>query len=504
MKTISRRDFLKAAVLGAAALALPRHARAAEASSAPAAARPNLLILIADDLNLHDLGCMGNPDVKSPNIDRLSREGMTLRGMYTPAPTCSPCRHALYTGLFPIRSGAYPNHTRAYDGTASIFTHLKALGYRVGLQGKTHVGPPATFPWEYIHANPDNAEAFAAFITRNKSQPWLAVLASHDPHSPWTRGPKDLYKPETLKIPPYLHDNALTRKNLADYYAEITQLDTQVGACLKAVEESGQAGSTLVLFLSEQGSSFPYGGKWSLYDNGIRVASFARWPGRIKPGSASDALMQYVDVPPAFLEAAGADPTKIDTGCPDANGNRGFDGRSFLPVLLGKADKLRDYVFAQHTTVGIIGYKEPYPMRSVCDGRYKLVRNLAPDNTYWIAGIHGTGIFKSWEQDAASDPRLAERVKWLSHRPAEELYDLQADPYDMKDLAADPKFADIKARLARELNAWMAQQGDKGMETELKAKSRQGSGRGEDASDEAVEGQANKPAKAKGKAKKKQ
>jgi N-sulfoglucosamine sulfohydrolase len=477
---VKRRDFLRYAALGAAALVLPRWARAA----APSAARPNFLLMIADDLNLHDLGCAGNPDVKTPNLDRLASEGMTLRGMYSPAPTCSPCRHALYTGLFPIRSGAYPNHTRAYDGTASIFTHLKTLGYRVGLQGKTHVGPPATFPWEYIHANPDNAEAFAAFITRDKSQPWLAVLASHDPHTPWTRGPKDLYKPEVLKIPPYLHDNAVTRKNLADYYAEITQLDAQVGACLKAVEESGQAGNTLVLFVSEQGSSFPYGGKWSLYENGIRIFAFARWPGRIKPGSSSDALMEYVDVPPTFLEAAGADPTKIDTGCPDANGQRSFDGRSFLGVLLGKTGKLRDYVFAQHTTVGIIGYKEPYPMRSVCDGRYKLVRNLAPGNTYWITGIHGTGIFKSWEEDAAKDPKLAERVQWLSHRPAEELYDLQADPYDMKNLAEDPKCADIKARLARELDAWMAQQGDKGMETELKAKSRQGRGEDPDAGTE--------------------
>jgi len=481
---VKRRDFLRYAALGAAALVLPRWAQAAAPAAAPAAARPNFLLMIADDLNLHDLGCAGNPDVKTPNLDRLASEGMTLRGMYTPAPTCSPCRHALYTGLFPIRSGAYPNHTRAYDGTASIFTHLKALGYRVGLQGKTHVGPQATFPWEYIHANPDNAEAFAAFITRDKSQPWLAVLASHDPHSPWTRGPKNLYKPEALKIPPYLHDNAVTRRNLADYYAEITQLDTQVGACLKAVEESGQGGNTLVLFVSEQGSSFPYGGKWSLYENGIRISAFARWPGRIKPGSSSDALMEYVDVPPTFLEAAGADPTKIDTGCPDANGQRGFDGRSFLGVLLGKTGKLRDYVFAQHTTVGISGYKEPYPMRSVCDGRYKLVRNLAPGNTYWITGIHGTGIFKSWEEDAAKDPKLAERVKWLSHRPAEELYDLQADPYDMKNLAEDPKCADIKARLARELDAWMAQQGDKGMETELKAKSRQGRGEDPDAGSE--------------------
>jgi uncharacterized sulfatase len=129
MQLFKRREFLKYLGMGAAAMALPRYARGAGASPSPAGVRPNFLLMIADDLNLHDLGCMGNPDVKSPNIDRLARDGMTLRGMYTPAPTCSPCRHALYTGLFPVRSGAYPNHTRAYDGTASIFTHLKALGY---------------------------------------------------------------------------------------------------------------------------------------------------------------------------------------------------------------------------------------------------------------------------------------------------------------------------------------------------------------------------------------
>jgi uncharacterized sulfatase len=504
---IKRREFLKCLATGAAALALPRWTAAAAPAAAPTAVpaptpagRPNFLLMIADDLNLHDLGCAGNRDVKTPNLDRLASEGMTLRGMYSPAPTCSPCRHALYTGLFPIRSGAYPNHTRVYDGVSSIFTHLKALGYRVGLQGKTHVGPGPSFPWEYLGGNPDDAEAFARFINRDKSQPWLAVLASHDPHSPWTRGPKNLYDPAKIKIPPYLYDNAETRKNLADYYAEITQLDTQVGACLKAVEDSGQVKNTLVLFVSEQGSSFPYGGKWSLYENGIRIATFARWPGRIKPGSASDALMEYVDVPPTFLEAAGADPAKIDTGCADAHGYRGFDGRSFLAVLLGKTDKLRDHVFAQHTTVGIIGFKEPYPMRSVCDGRYKLVRNLAPENTYWITGIHGTDVFKSWERDAENDPKLAARVQWLLHRTAEELYDIQADPYDTKNLAPDPKFADIKARLARELDAWMAQQGDKGMETELKAKSRQG--RAEDSDDPAA-ANAKKADKAKAKTKQK-
>ena len=225
--------------------------------------------------------------------------------------------------------------------------------------------------------------------------------------------------------------------------------------------------------MSEQGSSFPYGGKWSLYDTGIRIAAFARWPGKVKPGSASDALMQYVDVAPTFIEAAGGDPTKVDTGCPDANGDRGFDGRSFLDVLLGKADSLRDYVFAEHTTVGINGYKEPYPMRAVRDSRYKLIRNLAPENTYWIGGIHGDAVTKSWERDARDDPKLAERVRWLSHRPAEELYDLESDPFEMKNLASDPSFDEIHSRLSPALDAWMAQQGDLGMATEMKAELRQ-------------------------------
>jgi uncharacterized sulfatase len=460
-----------------------------------AAERPNFLVIVADDLCWRDLGFTGNREVRTPNIDRLRSQGMYLQGMFTPATTCSPSRHALYTGLYCVRAGAYPNHTRAYDGTRSMFTHLKERGYRVALQNKTHVGPPATFPYEHI-AGADDLTKARAFMTRDGTQPWLLVFASNDPHGPWTRGPQDLYDPAKLTVPPYLHDNAVTRKQLAAYYAEITQLDEQVGALMRLLDETQQAQNTLVMFLSEQGSSFPYGGKWSVYDNGIRVATVVRWPGRVKPGSSSDALVQYVDVPPTFLQAAEVDPMQIDTGCPDARGNRGFDGRSFLDVLLGRSDRLRDYVFSQHTTVGINGYKEPYPMRAVRDVRYKLIRNLAPQNTYSINGIHQGEPITSWQADAGEDPKLAARVEWLFHRPAEELYDLETDPYEMKNLAADPKYAEIKPRLGRQLDAWMAQQGDKGMETELKATSRQGKG--------AEEGAQDKPAaKAKKKAKKK-
>ncbi|QOV90394.1 sulfatase family protein [Humisphaera borealis] len=438
-----------------------------------AAERPNFLLIIADDLNWRDLGYEGNKDVVTPNLDKLRTEGMKLSGMYTPAPTCSPCRHALYTGLYSMRSGAYPNHTRAYDGTKSVFTHLKANGYRVALQGKTHIGPPASFPYEYIgKKGDDDFDASKNFITADGTKPWLLVFASNDPHSPWTRGNKaDLAK---ISVPPYLHDNQVTRTLLADYYGEINKLDWQVGRLLKVLEEAGQSDNTLVMFVSEQGSSFPYGGKWSLYDNGIRVSGLVRWPGKVKPGSSSTALMQYVDVPPTFLAAAGIDPAKIDVGCPDANGKTGFDGRSFLDVLTGKRDSLRDYIYAQHTTVGINGYKEPYPIRAVRDARYKYIRNLAPGNTYEIGGIHKGEPIESWKADAATRPELQARIDWLFKRPGEELYDVQNDEYETKNLAGDPAMAAIKTRLSAELDAWMAQQGDKGMETEKKAPSRQG------------------------------
>jgi uncharacterized sulfatase len=451
------------------ALALAMAALAAAPSSA---ARPNFLIVVADDLCWRDLGYQRHPDVKTPNIDRLAREGMRLDGMFSPAATCSPARHAFYTGLFPVRSGAFPNHTRVHDGTKSIFTHLADLGYRVAVQNKTHVGPATSFPYEHL-PDADDLTATAAFIRRDRDQPWLLAYCSSDPHAPWTRGPRQLYDPNTITVPPYMHDNARTREALAGYFREITQLDTQVGHLLKLLDDAGQATETVVLFVSEQGCSLPYGGKWTLYDTGVRVSAILRWPGVVQPGTQSTALIQYVDVPPTLIDLAGGDPAEVDTGCPDADGRRTFDGRSFAAVLRGETEAFREYVFAQHTTVGVIGAKEPYPSRMVRDRRYKLIRNLAPENTFEITGIHHGQPLESWQDDARTDPRLARRVQWLFKRPGAELYDFDTDPYEMKNLAADPGHAEIQSRLQGELDAWMRQQGDRGLETELLAPTRQ-------------------------------
>lgn len=435
--------------------------------------QPNFLIILADDLCWRDLACTGNPDVKTPNIDQLAADGMRLDRMFTASATCSPLRHALYTGLHPIRSGAYPNHTMVKPGTKSIFNHLKDHGYRVGLHNKSHVHPFESFPFEQIGQHEGDYPAIETFLTRDRDQPWFLVFASNHPHTPWNEGSKDLYHADQLTVPAYLHDNAETRAGLAAYYAEITALDEQVRQMRTLLEETSQTDHTVVLFLSEQGSGFPYGGKWSLYDNGIRTAAFLFWPGLTQPGTSSKALMQYIDIVPTLLEGAGIDPTQIDTGCPSTDGTSAFDGRSFLPVLKGATQVHRRLVFAQHTAVGVGGFRQPYPQRAVRDSRFKFIRNLANENEFWITGIHGSSIFKSWQRDAVGQPALAARVKWLSHRPPEELYDLEADPLETDNLAGDPAHAETQARLSRELDAWMKQQGDLGLATELEAKSRQ-------------------------------
>jgi choline-sulfatase len=445
----------------------------AGAAGAAERGKTNFLLLVGDDLCWRDLGFTGNKQVKTPNLDRLRTQGMQLTGMFTPAPTCSPTRHALYTGLHGVRSGAYPNHTRVYDGTKSVFTHLKAHGYRAALHGKNHVGPKDSFPFEILaEANDDNFSKSRDWIMKDPSKPWMLVFASNDPHSPWDRGDPKQFDPASITLPWYLHDNPETRRNFANYYAEISKLDWQVGEMLRMLDSTGQAENTLVMFVSEQGNSFPMGGKWTLYDNGIRAAALVRWPGKVKPGSVSDALMQYTDVTPTILEAAGIDPLAIDTGCPDAMGRKGFDGMSFLSVLSGKSTKFREVVFGQHTNVGISGYKDPYPIRCARDGRFKYIRNLAPENTFEIGGFGKT--LKSWSKDAKDNPSLARMIDRVAHRPAEELYDLQADPRELENLVKDPRHGPTLARLRAELDGWMAQQGDKGMATEMVAHTRLG------------------------------
>lgn len=468
-----------------AAVLLAASVRADDAQQAPGQlAPPNLLFIIADDCTYRDIGCYGGQAL-TPHIDALAAEGMRFTRCFQAAPMCSPTRHNIYTGLYPVRSGAYPNHTFARAGTKSVVHYLKPRGYRVALSGKKHIAPQEVFPFEMSGAknNPDMDAIENLFAEcRDSKTPFCLFACSNEPHEPYTKGDPSQYDPDRITLPSNFVDTPETRSTYVKYLAEISYYDWQVGECLRLLEMHGHADNTLVIVVSEQGSSFPFA-KWTCYDAGLQSAMIARWPGRIAPGTISHALVEYVDVLPTFLDAA-----RVDT--PDA-----LDGRSFLPVLTGKASSHKEYVFGLMTTRGIINGSDHFGIRSVRSEKYRYIVNLTPEVPFRNIAMKAPP-FVSWVARAeAGDASAAEIVRRYRHRPAEELYDITRDSPEWNNLASDPEFAEVKARLRKQLFDWMDAQGDRGQETELAAFEHQARNRKK--ANSSKDGRKNQPARRK-------
>lgn len=436
--------------------------------------KPNIVLIMGDDLTFNDIEPFGSDQVNTPNLTALAKQGMCFDNMFTSSSVCAPTRQQLLTGVYPVRNGAHPNHSVVYDGTKSVAHHMQALGYETALIGKRHYGPAESFPLNFLGGrNGDNGEGkdielekAEAFVSSNKNKPYFLVVTSNQPHGPLTRGNPSAYPPDKIKLHPGFIDTDITRANLAKYYAEITYLDSCVGEVMDIVKRSGRMDNTIVIFLTEQGAGTVPFAKWSLYDAGLKAGCIIKYPGKVKPGSRNRALTQYVDIVPTLIDLAGGDPTKVNTGVNDANGYTGFDGKSFKNVLLRKATEFRDVVFGVQTTRGIINGSESYPIRSARDKHYLYIHNLQPGNTFQNVLVK-TPLYKSW---LAKDPV---RANFYMHRPEEELYDVLKDPYQLNNLAADVTLNVVKAKLKMQLAAFMKQQGDKGIATEMDAKNRQ-------------------------------
>jgi N-sulfoglucosamine sulfohydrolase len=458
----SRREFLKVLGFGAGAAVLGgvRDVMAV----GDAGKKPNFLFIIADDCTHRDIGCYGG-QAHTPNIDKLATKGMRFTQCFQAAPMCSPTRHNIYTGLYPVKSGAYPNHTFVKDGVKSVVHYLKPLGYRVALSGKKHIAPKSAFPFEYSGGkNPDMAAIDKLFGECSESKtPFCLYACSNEPHSPYTKGDPSRYDADKIKLPPYFVDTPLTRATMVKYLAEITYYDSQVGQCLKLLDKHKLADNTLVLVVSEQGSGFPFA-KWTCYDSGLQSAFIAAWPGKIKPGTVNKALIEYLDVLPTYIQAAGAKVPEV------------LDGKSLLPVLTGGATEHKKYVFGLHTTRGINNGSDHYGIRTVRSRQFKYIWNLTPEVTFTNMATK-SGVFKSWVEKAKTDPDAADKVRRYQHRPSVELYDIVKDPYEWNNLADNPEYAQVKTDLRKQLDAWMTAQGDKGQQTELKAREHQSGGR---------------------------
>ncbi|MCH5598985.1 sulfatase family protein [Niabella ginsengisoli] len=333
--------------------------------------RPNIVVIMADDLDSRQLSCYGGTNLKTTNIDKLASEGMLFNHMIASEAMCVPTRASLFTGLYPARHGSFQNHKPVFDNLKSICHYLDAQNYTVALTGKNHsTKPESVFPFKFIEGFQPNCvaptddyslDSVRQFITAQKD-PYCLFVMSINPHAPWTLGDPSEFDADKLKLPLHWVDTKQVREQFRKYLAE-RRLDNQVGDIMKLLQETGQDKNTILIFLGEQGAQFP-GAKWTLWDAGQKSSMIVRWPDVVKPASQTDAIVQYEDITPTFIDISG--------GTPIAN----LDGKSFLNVLKDQKSKGRDFAYGIHNN---IPEGPAYPMRSIRSTQYKLLLNLTPE-----------------------------------------------------------------------------------------------------------------------------
>ncbi len=433
--------------LPALALLLPFAALAAD----PAPARPNIVVFIADDHGMLDSQAYGSAEVRTPQMAKLAADGLRFTHAFVASPSCGPSRTALLTGLWSARNGAEANHTPKRPGVASLPPLLSALGYETAAIGKVaHNVYAKDHGFDYIEGpNQGFAEiaAVAKFLAaRDRAKPLCLFVGTRHPHTVWSAD--HTYDPATVKIPPTHVDTPVTREERARYLTDVTKADMLLGE-VRALARQHLSADTVFVYTADHGAAWPFS-KWTLYDAGIRTPLLVAWPDRIRAGSTSDALVCWPDLLPTFIELAGG---RVPAG---------IDGRSFAGILRGTATQHRDRVFATHSGDGNFNV---FPIRAVRTREWKYIRNLHPEFQHHThisrsSGPSGFLYWKTWLAAAERDPAAAAVVKRYTEHPAEELYDLAADPHEQRNLAADPKHAARLAALRADLDAWMKQQGD--------------------------------------------
>jgi arylsulfatase A-like enzyme len=416
---------------------------------------PNIVLLVADDLGWRDLGCYGDRQISTPNIDGLAAEGVRFNNAFVAAPSCSPSRASIITGQHPHTSGVTGlSHRRKRLMLSPFKTTLPEVldqsGYHTAIEGKWHVAPFLPTAW-YGYAERlsgilpkdfwirSSGEAIA-FIEENRSNAFYLELNYMDTHRDdfgefeFAEGfPVD---PEQISVPAYfaLPNWPEIREEVARYYSNASKMDRMIGEVLAKLEELELRERTLVCFVSDNGPPFP-GNKMTLYDRGIGTPLVMRWPGRIPAGTVNDSLVSTIDLMPTLLEAA---------GCPVPSD---VQGESVLPLAAGEREgNGREAVFAEMT------YHVHYlPMRAIRTTKWKYIRNYSDD----AVGL-GQCAHKDWAHRLCELPNQG----WKRPRVPEELYDLEADPNEQENLAADPAFERVLEMRKRDLDRQMVETQD--------------------------------------------
>ncbi|MEO2014825.1 MAG: sulfatase [Fuerstiella sp.] len=474
-------------------------------SRAVLSAERNIIFFITDDES-PTLGCYGDPVAVTPNIDAIAADGTLFRNAFATTASCSASRSVVMSGLHNHRNGQY-GHQHAYHKFSSFHNVVSLAmprvmaqaGYRTGQCGKYHVAPEEVFRFEsYIKGNGRNAVAMAEscqdFITdKSTDKPFFLYFATTDPHRGGGKdqtstqelkpdlfgnkpndasfeGVKEVfYDPARLPIPHFLPDTIETREELAQYYQSCSRIDQGVGRLVEILKKAGLYDKTLFVFTADHGMAFA-GGKTTVYEGGLKVPFVVRNPYEKKRGLVSDAMISHIDITPSLLDFAGGldakingpkdwvDPNEFWKAREYANrDNRGrgsyrsYHGKSWISVLGDAQATHWDTIFASHTFHEIQMY---YPMRVVRDKKYKLIWNIAYQLPYPFASdLWAASSWQAQFRSSLDAPYGKKTVGEYINRAKFELYDIENDPYEQKNLALEREYNDVLVTYQKKLKA---------------------------------------------------
>lgn len=431
-------------------------------------AKPNILWITSEDNASHWLGCYGNPDAKTPRLDALAAEGMRFTAAFSNAAVCAVARSTILNGVYAPSQGTQHMRSR-HPIPASIkpyVTYLREQGYYCTNNSKTDYNFKGN-----DQAIWDECTGQAHYRKRPDNKPFFAIFNLTETHEsslfPRKNEPAPRLDPAKLTPPPYLPDLPEVRSDFARYHDRMTAMDTRVGEILDQLEKDGLAEDTIVFYYSDHGGPAPRGKRY-LEDTGVRIPMILRIPAKFRalapftPGQTVAEPVSFVDLAPTLLSLVGQ-------AKPDSMQGRAFLGAKRVEPPADPAV----FLFADR-------FDEIYGMRrGITDGRWKYIRRFTPHlpaapYSYYQFGMPSwTAIQKAWQ-----DGKLTgiHKALWEAPQPAEVLFDTQSDPWEIKNLAADPAHAERLASFRNRLKKTMAETFDTGLIPEPMFKKLAGSG----------------------------
>ena len=460
------------------------------------AAQPNIVLFVTDDQS-PIAGCYGSPIIQTPHLDQLAKDGTRFTHAYATTASCSASRSVILTGLHNHANGQY-GHTHHYHkfetypecASLSLPLQLKSLGYRTAHIGKLHVAPESVYDFEYrltskhAHNTPTWIDNCKPLIDDPSPKPFFLCFWTTDPHRGGGEEPtapeklkpnrfgnppagqsypgteEVVYDPMALPVPAFLPDTLECRRELAQYYQSCTRTDKALGALVEALKAAGKYENTMIVFTADHGMAFP-GAKTTVYEAGLHVPFVVKMAGDATGGAVNDAMISHLDITPSLLDAAGGysaakrAPTKLLPVSKVGVGENGgpkfarYHGRSWLDLLGKDKSEGWDEVMASHTFHEIQMY---YPMRAVRDRRFKLIWNIASPLPYPFASdLWAASTWQAQHEKGLDAPYGNRTVGSYIQRPTFELYDLESDPSESRNLAEETSFTKVLETLKSRL-----------------------------------------------------